>query len=168
MLWLSALGLLVFGGLFVLVLGYAGLVVLSAMATQSSVVPTLLDLAIPFVPVLGVLLVATVLSGVGVAWGLLHGTSRGNYGRLKSLVERAEREYSELRVLGLSDALEPPEPTAEERAEDALERLRRQYVEGEIDEREFERKVDRLVANESLDEAKAAHERREVLGEREY
>lgn len=50
--------------------------------------------------------------------------------------------------------LTPPEPSADEQAEQALAELKRQYVDGEIAEAEFERKVDRLVANGSIDEVR--------------
>ncbi|MFC6726256.1 SHOCT domain-containing protein, partial [Halobium palmae] len=79
--------------------------------------------------------------------------------------ERAERAYPPLRTLGLSDRLSPPEPSAEERARRTLEVLKRQYVEDEIGEAEFERRVDRLVANESIDEVEASRERRRVVEE---
>ena len=53
----------------------------------------------------------------------------------------------------------PPEPSAE----DVLDDLKRRYVAGEIDEATFERKLDRLVANESIDDATVAREREAVL-----
>lgn len=43
--------------------------------------------------------------------------------------------------------------------------MKQQYVAGEISEAEFERKVDRLVANDSLDGAEAARERQRVRNE---
>ena len=166
LLWLSLVALLVSGGLLLVVVGSVGLVVYSALGTGTPIVGELLDIALPVLAVTAVLLVATVVSGVGFVWGLLRRASLPRSRRLASVAGRVEREYRPLRVLGLSDLLSPPEPSAEERAADALEELKRRYVDGELDEREFERRVDRLVANESIDEARAERERRAVLDDR--
>lgn len=55
---------------------------------------------------------------------------------------------------------------AEEQAEQVLAELKQQYVAGQISDAEFERKVDRLVANDSLDEAQAARKRTRAGWER--
>jgi len=59
--------------------------------------------------------------------------------------------------------LAPPEPSADERAEQALVALQQQYVDGGLTEAEFERRVVRLVTNHSIDEACAARERRRAI-----
>ena len=169
LLWVSLVALLVSGGLLVVVLGSVGLVVYTALVTGTPIVDTLLDVALPTLVVTGVLLVASVFAGVGFAWALvgrMGRTSIPRSERLAGLAERAEREYTPLRIVGLSDLLSPPEPSAEERAEDALAALKRRYVEGDIDEREFERTVDRLVANDSVDEVRAERERRDAIRDR--
>ncbi|ADJ14714.1 SHOCT domain-containing protein [Halalkalicoccus jeotgali] len=168
--WLSnrALGislvvLLVTSSLLAVVLGYLGLVVYSALMTGTPIVGILLDMTVPYLPVVAVLLVLVVLSGIWFGWSLLQRASIPKNDRLASVAGRAEREVPLLGALGLSESLSPPEPTPEERAERTLAELKRQYVDGEIDEREFERRVDRLVSNDSLEEARAARERRAVL-----
>ena len=166
LLWISLVALLVFGGLLVVVLGSVGLVVYTALVTGTPIVDTLLDVALPTLAITAGLLVATVFAGVGFAWALVSRVSLPRGERLAALAERAEREYPPLRMAGLSGLLSPPAPSSKERAEDALAELKRRYVEGELDEREFERRVDRLVANESIDEARADRERRDAVRDR--
>ena len=158
LLWASALGLVLSGGLLVLGAGYLALVVYTGLATGTPLVGVLLDIAVPVLGGVTLLFVLLVASGAGVAWALVRNASVPRSERLARLAERAEREYSPLRMLGLSELLAPPEPSAEEQAEQALESLKQQYVDGELSEIEFERRVDRLVSNESLDEARAARE----------
>ncbi|WP_368085878.1 SHOCT domain-containing protein [Halalkalicoccus paucihalophilus] len=172
--WLSKLGLgislmvlLVSSSLLAVVLGYVGLVVYSAMMTGTPIVGLLIDMTIPYLPVVAVLLTLVVLSGTWFSWSLVRPASVPKHERLASVASRAEREVPLLGSLGLSDSLAPPEPTPEERAERTLAELKRQYVDGEIDEREFERRVDRLVSNDSLEEARADRERRAVLNDGE-
>lgn len=160
-LWVALLGVLLSGGLLVLTVGYVAVVAYSALVSTTSLVGVLLDIAVPVLVALAVLLTVFVGSGIGLLWVLVrHASVRSE--RVASLAERVEREYPPLRAVGLSDVLAPPEPSAEEQAEAALADLKQQYVEGEISEAEFERKVDRLVATDSIDEARAAAERREL------
>lgn len=165
-LWVALLGVVLSGLLLLLVLGYVGLVVYSALVGGASVVETLLEVAVPALVGIGLLVVLLVTSGVALLYVLVRNASLPRSDRLASLAGRLEREYPPLRAVGLSDLLAPPEPSAEERAERALADLKRQYVEGEITESEFERRVDRLVSNETVDEARAARERGRVVGDR--
>lgn len=158
----SLLGLLVSSALLVVVLGYLALVVYLALRTGTPIVEILLDLAMPYVPIVGALVVAVVISAGGLGWALLQRASVPRSARLQSVFEQVERRYAPVRALGLSDAVAPPEPTPEE----ALADLKRQYVTGEIDERAFERKLDRLVRNDSVDDARAARERESTLERR--
>lgn len=166
LLGISLVVLLVSGGLLLVLLGYVGLVVYSALATGTPIVGILLDIAVPYLLIVASLFVVAVISGIGFVWALVRRASLPQSERLESLARRAEREYPPLETIGLSESLAPPKPSPEERAEQALADLKRQYVEGEISEHEFEQRVDRLVANESLDEARAARERQNVLDER--
>lgn len=160
---LSVVVFLLSATLSVVVLGYGVLVLASAFVTGASVVGALFELAVPWVALAAVSLLGTVFGGVGATYAIARRVSVPRGGRLQRLAEYAERAYPPLRTLGLSDAVSEPEPTPEERAADALEDLKRRYVAGEIDEREFERRVDRLVANDSVDDARAERKRREVL-----
>jgi uncharacterized membrane protein len=161
-LWVAALGVLLSAGLLVVLVGYVGLVVYTALLTGAPIVSTLVDIALPTLLGLAVLTVLFAVSLVGLLYVLVQNASLPRSERIAALAERAEKEYSPLKVVGLSDLLTPPEPSADEQAERALARLKQQYVDGELSEEEFERKVDRLVSNDSIDEARAARERREV------
>ena len=54
---------------------------------------------------------------------------------------------------------QPPADDAEGESEDALERLRRRYAEGELTDEQFERKLDRLLETETLEDAEDARMR---------
>lgn len=161
--WLSVLGVALSGGLLLLAVGYLGLLVYTGLVSGTPIVEILLTIAGPVLVGGAVLLVLLTVSGVGLVWALVQSATLPQSDRLASLADRLEREYPPLRMAGLSELLAPPEPSAEERAEQALAELKRQYVNGEITEAEFERKVDRLVANESIDEARARSERETVI-----
>ncbi|QRV17487.1 SHOCT domain-containing protein [Haloterrigena salifodinae] len=82
-------------------------------------------------------LVATVVS-------VLRTKSIPRSDRLASIVERLEREYPVLRQF---DASERVEPTTGDRRQ----RLKEQYVDGEITEAEFEREMQRLLDDDAAD-----------------
>lgn len=161
-LWASLLGVVLSGGLLLVVIGYLGLIVYSGVANGTPIVDVLLDIAVPVLVSVVFLVALLILSGVAMLWVIVQNASIPRSERIAILVERVEREFPPLRVLGLSEFLSPPEPSADEQAEQALADLKQQYVDGKITEAEFERKVDRLVANESIDEVRAAHERKQV------
>jgi hypothetical protein len=161
-LWTSLLGVVLSGGLLLVVIGYLGLIVYSGLANGTPIVDVLLDIAVPVLVSVVFLVALLILSGVAMLWVIVQNASIPRSERIAILVERVEREFPPLRVLGLSEFLSPPEPSADEQAEQALADLKQQYVDGKITEAEFERKVDRLVANESIDEVRAAHERKQV------
>ena len=164
-LWASLLGVVLSGGLLLVVIGYLGLIVYSGLANGTPIVAVLLDIAVPLLVSVVFLVALLIFSGIGMLWVVVQNASIPRSERIAILAERVEREYSPLRVLGLSEFLSPPEPSADEHAEQALADLKQQYVDGKITEAEFERKVDRLVANESIDEVRAAHERKQVREE---
>ena len=154
-------------GLLALVLGYAGLVVYSAFLSGGSILDAVLALSFPYLPIAGVLFVLAVISGLAFCAALLRRLSLPRSRRLGSAIAGVERHSPALARLDLSSLVRPPEPTEAERAENALEELKRRYVADEITEREFERKLDRLVATDSVDDARAAREREAVLESRE-
>ena len=59
------------------------------------------------------------------------------------------------------------EPSGQPDEQDALETLRDRYARGELDDCEFERKVEKLVENESIEQIEARVEKEEVERERE-
>ncbi|WP_222920161.1 SHOCT domain-containing protein [Natrinema sp. SYSU A 869] len=162
-LWLSVLGVLVSGGLLLAVVGYLGILVYSGLASGTPIVTRLLEIAVPVLTAVTLLVGLLAVSTVGVLWVLVQNASLPRSDRMATLAERLEREYTPLQHLGLSEFLSPPEPSADERAEQALADLKQQYVAGDLTEAEFERKVDRLVANDSIDEARAARERNRIV-----
>lgn len=161
-LWASLLGIFLSGGLLLVVIGYLGLIVYSGLANGTPLVAILLDIAVPVVVSVVFLVGLLIVSGISMLWVVVQNASIPRSERIATLIERVEQKYSPLRILGLSEFLSPPKPSADEQAEQVLAELKQQYVEGEITEAEFERKVDRLVANESIDEVRAAHERKQV------
>lgn len=163
LLWAALLGVALSGGLLLLTVGYLGVVVYSGLVSGTPIVEVLLDIAVPTIAAIAFLLVVLVVSGIGLVWVLAQNASLPWSDRVASLAERLEREHSLPRLLSLSELLTPPEPSAEEQAEQALATLKQQYVNGEISEAEFERKVDRLVANDSIGDGQATRERRQVV-----
>ena len=161
-LWASILGVVLSGGLLLVVLGYLGLIVYSGLANGTPIVAVLLDIATPVLASVVFLVVLLILSGISMLWVIVQNASIPRSERITRLLERVEQKYPPLRILGLSDFLSPPKLSADEQAEQALAELKQQYVDGEITEAEFERKVDQLVTNESIDEVRAAHERKQV------
>lgn len=164
-LWASMLGALLSGGLLLVVVGYLGLVVYIGMVSGTPIVESLLNIAVPTIITVAVLVAIFTLSSVGALWTIAQNASLPRSTRLGNLVEHLEHKYSPLQPIGLSDTLKPPEPSAEEQAEQALANLKQQYVNGEITEREFEQKVDRLVSNDSINEVRARRERQRVVEE---
>lgn len=124
-----------------LVIGYVGLLVASAFWSGELTVSFLLGLA-PSLVILAVLLVVTALSGVSLGWAVLRRLSLPRGKRLYPLIERLERRNSKLDTLGLSKFVEPPEPSKEEKVDE----VKQQYVEGTINEDEFEREIERLTS----------------------
>jgi hypothetical protein len=92
------------------------------------------------------------LSFAGVAALLLRPLSaaREDLGRRASRI--ADRHEGLLSALGLHETvagLDDRDP--DERAADRVERLRRAYVAGEVDDREFERRLEELMADDDVD-----------------
>ncbi|PSQ17303.1 hypothetical protein BRD02_03480 [Halobacteriales archaeon QS_8_69_73] len=88
-------------------------------------------LALGFGLVAVLFLVATVVS-------VLRSRSLPRDDRLVSVVERLEREYPVLRQFDVSQRVEPT-------AEDRRRELKERYVEGDIGDAEFERRMDELM-----------------------
>ncbi|WP_256686290.1 SHOCT domain-containing protein [Halococcus qingdaonensis] len=158
---ISSIVLLVSSVLLAVVLGYAGLVAYSGLAAGTALASVLTELAVPYLPIVALLLVLVVVSGTVATWSALRRLSIPRSERFGTAAERIEQRYPAIDGLGISEFVSPPEPTTE----DALADLKRRYVAGELDEAAFERKLDRLVANESVDDVRAERERRAVLDE---
>ena len=146
LLALSVVGLLSSLALFVLVVGYAAVVFVAAILGGAPIVPTLLELAVPYLLFAGLLVVTAVGSGVVLAREAVRRASLPESDRLAGLARFLEQVYPPLASLRLSDRLAPPAPSPEERAERELAALQRRYVAGELTEAEFERQLERLAA----------------------
>lgn len=67
-------------------------------------------------------------------------------------------------LFGEDETTEPDRSPAatDESEEDALERLRRRYAEGELTDEQFERKLDRLLETETLEDVEDARRQTET------
>lgn len=157
----SFVALLVSGTVAVVLAGYAALVLVGALFA-GSLVAALFELAFPVLTLFVLSAVVAVVSSFGVAYGLARRASLPRGGRAESVARSVEAKVPFLRALGVADAFAEPEPTPEERRADALSTLKRRYVDGEMTEAEFERRLDRLVASDSVAEARAERERERV------
>lgn len=140
-----------------LITSIASLILISYMAVAFVLTPfseislVVQEFVFPELPILAGLIIIAVLSGISLTWSVVRSLSIPSIPksqRLQSVAERAERELTPLRHLGLSEIVTPPEPTNEER----IEELKERYVRGEIDEAEFERRMERLGARGALTE----------------
>lgn len=153
---------LVSGIVSALVIGYIGIIVGLAFVSGGLTVGFLLDLA-PYLPVLAILLILTAVSGLSLGWEALRRLSLPRGGRLHSVLERLERRNSALDTLGLSTFVAPPEQSDEEK----LDALKQRYVEGDINEAQFERELDRLNTSGSPNNTPSYRERESRTTEHE-
>jgi hypothetical protein len=153
--------LLVSGGLLVLVVGYIGLLLFSAVETGASVVSVLSGLMIPYAPVVAVLLAILLVSGIVFSWKTLafgwrsmRRVTMPKSERLKNAAEHAEEKYPIFDALELAELVAP----AESSTEDAIEDLKRQYIAGNLSENELEQRLNHLVAAESANSGRGTDE----------
>lgn len=128
--------------------------------TEASVGDILSSLMFPYLLIVVVPFVIIVISAIILGRKILSGVSRRQRKPLGIVAALVDRKYPKLG--GLSDHVASLETSPEE----ALDDLKCRYVAGELDEAAFERKLDRLVANTSIDSVRAARERKAVLNER--
>jgi hypothetical protein len=147
--------------------GFGLIAALSALGTApagASFVFVLLEAVAPYLIASALVGMLSVLLLVGLAVAAVRSASIPRNDRLAGLARTLERYSSDARRLGLSERLEP---TTEERIED----LKQQYVEGEITELEYERRLQDLMSEEGVNDERARREQtgRERKGrEREY
>ncbi len=167
LLWTSLVGIVVSGGLLVAVGGYLALMVGLSIANGAPIIATLVDIAPPAIFGIGALLVVFGLSAVGLLWSFVQMASLPKSERLATLFDLAESHNSTVRSLGFADLLRPPQPTPEERTEQAIAELKQQYVNDEITEAEFEQKVNQLVGSERIDDTTTPRTRQETIETRQ-
>ncbi|MFC7155408.1 SHOCT domain-containing protein [Halomarina halobia] len=139
-----AVSLLVVTALLVGVLGIGTLV---ALASLTAPLDALADAVLPWA-VAALLLAALALCLVAaLAWALVRRLSLPKSQRAADLAARIERHNHWARSVGLSAFVAPPRPTTDDRIDD----LTRRYVDGDLSEAEFERRVGSLVDDEDRD-----------------
>ena len=121
-----------------------GLTALSAVVTSGEgfVLVTMLGAVAEWVVLTLVLGVVAVLFLVGTVVSVLRNASLPRDDRLVTLVEWLERQYPVLRKFDVSGKVEPT-------AEDRKRQLKEQYVNGEISEAEFERRLAQLMDDQA-------------------
>lgn len=126
------------------VVGIGALVTLVALATPVS---SPIAAAAPWL--LGALLlgVSAVVVALLLAWTTLTRVAGMRYRWLSAAAVRAERRSDLAARARLADRVTPPRTPAARKHE--LNALKRRYVEGGIDEYEFERRLDRLLDDSS-------------------
>jgi hypothetical protein len=109
-----------------------------APASEESMLMTMLAAAAEWIGIVLVLGLIAILFLVTTVVSVLRSASLPRDDRLVSAVEWLERQYPLLRKFEVSERVEPT-------TEDRRQRLKEQYVTGEISETEFEREMERLM-----------------------
>ena len=131
------------------------LAAVSALAQPSPATPllfVLLDAVLPYA--LGAALVGG-LSFLLLVWLSVAAVRRASMprnDRLARVARRVERHYPAAREVGLSERVEPT-------TEDRIDELKRQYVEGEITEWEYEQRLQDLLGEEGVSDERVRRER---------
>lgn len=143
------------------IVGFGLLAALSALAAPSAGLFVLLEAVAPY-------LVASALVGmlsffllVGLVVAGVRSASMPRDERLARLARLAERHSSEARQVGLAERFEPT-------TEDRIDELKRRYVEGEITELEYERRLQDLMAEEGVSDERVRRERERTDREFEW
>jgi uncharacterized membrane protein len=109
-----------------------------APASEESMLVTMLAAAAEWIGIVLVLGLIAILFLVATVVSVLRSASLPRDDRLVTAVEWLERQYPLLRKFEVSEKVEPT-------TEDRRQRLKEQYVTGEISETEFEREMERLM-----------------------
>lgn len=136
--------------------------VLSVLAAPPSSGPllfVLLDAAAPYLVASAFVGMLSFLLLVGLVVAGVRRASLPRDERLARLARLVERHSSEARQVGLAERFEPT-------TEDRIEELKQQYVEGEITELEYERRLQDLMADDSVSDERVRRERNRA--EREF
>jgi hypothetical protein len=139
----SVLG--VAGWLLAAVLGLGG------AGTIGSLLPLFVVGLVVGVPLSVVGLVAAAVGLASRASSAVSGTTEVAGVRLGRVASYVERENRYARMVGLADLVENVDTrSAERRADDRTERLKERYVDGEISEHEFERRLQTILDEEGV------------------
>jgi uncharacterized membrane protein len=149
------------GGFLLSLLALVGVTALGAFAVftalldpaaGSSLLVVLLETAAPFVAVTAMLGLVSLLLLVGLAVAAVRSASLPRNERLARITRRIEHYSPDARKLGLSERFEPT-------TEDRIDELKREYVEGEITELEYERRLQELMSEEGVSDERVRRER---------
>jgi hypothetical protein len=135
--------------------GFGLLAALSALGTApagASLIFVVLEAVAPYLVASALVGMLSVLLLVGVVVAAVRSASIPRNDRLAGLARTLERYSSEARRLGLSERLEPT-------TGDRIEELKRRYVEGEITEWEYERRLQDLLSEEGVSDERVRRER---------
>lgn len=130
------------------------LAAVSALAQPSPATPllfVLLDAVMPYVLAAALLGGLSFLLLVWLSVAAVRRASMPRNDRLARVARRIERHYPAAREVGLSERVEP---TTEER----IEELKRQYVEGDLSELEYERRLQDLLGEEGVSDERVRRE----------
>ncbi|MEA5388574.1 SHOCT domain-containing protein [Haloarculaceae archaeon H-GB11] len=141
LLWMSLFGMVASAVVSVVVVGYVGFVTVTTLLAGGPVLDLLLGLALPVVASLSVLLLVFVLSILGTGVGVARSVTLPSRTHLVDAAEAAERRNPVLAALSLSDRVAEVVLSERARHDRHLDRLKRRYVAGELNEQEFERRV---------------------------
>ncbi|MFC4551682.1 MULTISPECIES: SHOCT domain-containing protein [Halorussus] len=146
--------------LFVLV-GVSALGLLAALSALTSPayagVPLLWAMLSAAAPYIVADLLVGLFSGltfVALAVAAVRQASMPRNDRLARVARKVERHYPGARKAGLSERVEPT-------TEDRIDRLKERYVEGEISEAEYERRLQELMADEDVNDERVRREQRQ-------
>ncbi|WP_135805324.1 SHOCT domain-containing protein [Halorussus marinus] len=138
------------------------LAVASALAGATGTAPLVfvaLDAAAPYLLAAGFVGVLSFLLLIGTSVAAVRRASLPRDERLARVARGVERVSGDAREYGLADRFEPT-------TEDRIEALKREYVDGEITELEYERRLRELLEDETTSEDRIDRELREL--EREF
>lgn len=131
-------------GLFAVVAALGALSPASAAVAEEFVLLRMLEASLPYLLGLVVLGILDVVFLVGTVVAVLRRASMPKSDRLANFAEKAEDEVPLLGAVGVSERVEPG-------PEDRRQDLKQQYVDGEMSEAEFERRM-REVLDEDEDD----------------
>lgn len=121
----------------------------------------LLDATAPYLVASALVGVVSFALFVALAVAAVRRASMPRDDRLARLARRVERHYPEARSMGLAERFEPT-------TEDRIEELKERYVEGEITEMEYERRLQELMSEEDVSEERVRRERERTRANREF
>ncbi|WP_276300481.1 SHOCT domain-containing protein [Halorussus lipolyticus] len=129
----------------------AGLSTLAGPPAGASLVFAVLSAVAPYLVASALVGMLSLFLLVGLVVTAVRSASVPRSNRLARLARLVERYSSEARELRLSERLEPT-------TEDRIDQLKREYVEGDITELEYERRLQDLMADDSMSDQRVRRE----------